>query len=40
MLGIAGLVVASYSGAQGRFCATNDTFLFGNRPESEPLRAI
>ena len=32
LLGIAGLIVASYSGAQGRFCASDDTLLFGNRP--------
>jgi hypothetical protein len=32
LLGIVGLAVASSAGAQGRFCATDDTFLFGNRP--------
>ena len=31
LLGIAGLVVASCGGAQGRFCASDDTLLFGNR---------
>jgi hypothetical protein len=29
---LAFLAVASYAAAQGRFCATDDTFLFGNRP--------
>jgi len=31
LLGIAGLVVASWAGAQGRFCASDDTLLFLNR---------
>lgn len=29
---LACLAVVSSAGAQGRFCATDDTFLFGNRP--------
>ncbi len=29
---LACLAVAPHAGAQGRFCATDDTFIFGNRP--------
>ena len=32
LLAIAGVAIASGAGAQGRFCASNDTFLFGDRP--------
>ncbi|TMH63987.1 MAG: hypothetical protein E6H55_04730, partial [Betaproteobacteria bacterium] len=32
LLAIAGLAIASSVGAQGRFCASNDTLLFGDRP--------
>ncbi|HEX5864131.1 MAG TPA: choice-of-anchor D domain-containing protein [Casimicrobiaceae bacterium] len=31
LLGIAGLAIASYAAAQGRFCASDDTLIFGNR---------
>ena len=32
LLAIAGVAIASGTCAQGRFCASNDTFLFGDRP--------